>query len=71
MRAASAVLAATRIPKAEMEEPTFGALTTERLAERGARIETQHPTAGGSARTDCEGRTGLPNRSRPQVHSCG
>ena len=50
MRAASAVLAATRVPKAEMEEPTFGALATERLAERGARIETHQPTADNFAR---------------------
>jgi hypothetical protein len=35
--AASAVLAATRIPNAEMEEATGGTLATERLAERGAR----------------------------------
>ena len=37
-------------PKAEMEEPTLRALATERLAERGARIEKQQPTADNSAR---------------------
>ena len=36
-RAASTVLATTRMPQAEMEEPTGGALATERWAERGAR----------------------------------
>lgn len=41
LRAASAVLAATRIPKAEMEEATGGTLATERLAERGARDGTR------------------------------
>ena len=56
-----------RLPKAEMEEPAIGALATERLAERGARIGIRRPTADNSARGGCEGRTGLPNRSRPPV----
>ncbi len=41
VRVASAVLVATRVPKAELEEPAFGALARERLAERGTRGETQ------------------------------
>jgi hypothetical protein len=41
VRLASAVLVAARVPKAELEEPTFGALARERLAERGTRGETQ------------------------------
>ena len=41
VRFASAVLVAARVPKAELEEPTFGALARERLAERGTRGETQ------------------------------
>ncbi len=48
---ASAVLAATRVPKAGMEEPRLRALATERLAERGARIEKQPLTADNSARS--------------------
>jgi hypothetical protein len=55
---ASAVLAATRVPKAEMEEPTFGALATERLAERGARIETHQPTADNFAKGIAKGELG-------------
>ena len=42
------------------------ALATERLAERGARIETQASTVDDFAR-DCEGQTGHPHRSSPQV----
>lgn len=41
VRFASAVLVAARVPKAELEEPAFGALARERLAERGTRGETQ------------------------------
>lgn len=41
VRFASAVLVAARVPKAELEEPAFGALGRERLAERGTRGETQ------------------------------
>jgi hypothetical protein len=40
---ASAVLAATRIPNAEMEEPPSRGLATGRLAGRGARMATQCP----------------------------
>jgi len=40
-QATSAILAATRMPKAELEESTCGTLATERWAERGARNGTQ------------------------------
>ena len=71
MRAASAVLTTIRVPKAEIEERAFGALATVRLAERGARVQTQHPPVGSFTNKDCKGRAGLPKRPRPHVHSCG
>ena len=43
---ASAVLVATRVPKAELEAPTCGAFARVRLTERGTRVEMQCPTAG-------------------------
>jgi hypothetical protein len=64
VRSASAMLVTTRVPKAELEEPSFGALVRERLAERGTRSETQDPTAGSFASAGGEGRAGFPGRSR-------
>ena len=46
---ASAVLAATRAPKSEMEVPNWRALATERLAERGARMRKRRPIPDGFA----------------------
>ena len=67
----AAVLAATRVPKTELADPTLRARTTERLAERGARMQTQRPLADSFARSVREGRTGLPHRSPPWVHRRG
>jgi hypothetical protein len=52
-----------RVPKTELAEPTLRAHTTERLAERGARRQTQRPLADSFARSVREGRTGLPHDS--------
>ena len=60
VRLASAVLVATRVPKAELEEPSVGALARERLTERETRVEAQCPTVGRFAKRDCEGRAGSP-----------
>src|SRR3972149_2965062 len=67
----SAVLAATRVPKTGLADPTLRAHTTERLAERGARMQTQRPLADSFARSVREWRTGLPHRFSPQVPHCG
>ena len=71
IRLASAVLVATRVPRAELEEPTFGALARERLAERGTRVETQCPTDGRFAEGDCEGRAGSPGDPVRRVYHYG
>ena len=48
-------------PRRRWKSPRLRALATERLAERGARIETQHPTADSSARTElAKGELGSP-----------
>jgi hypothetical protein len=66
MRAAAAVLVATRVPEAELEEPSCGALVRVPSAERGTRSETQYPTVGSFASGDGEGRAGFLERSRPR-----
>ena len=43
---ASAVLVATRVPKAELEAPTCGAFARVRLTERGTRVEMHAVTTG-------------------------
>jgi hypothetical protein len=60
-RATSAVLATTRVPKAEMEGPTCGALATERWVERGAREGTRPACRQLRPRGRAKGELGSPD----------